>query len=108
MHASGVEMKARRKDGNHHDVVKHFKSLGCFVEDVTATNEFCDIHVSKWVNLPSGKLFCKWAWIEIKDGNKPLTKGEKKFKERCELNNQPYYICRSIEDVERINEEFES
>ena len=87
-------MRARRKDGNHHEVVRAFESLNCIVEDMTATDNFCDVHVSL-----DG---LQWAWIEIKDGNKKLTKGEIKFQAKCQELNQPYFIVRSASEVERV------
>lgn len=83
-------MIARKKDGNHHIVVKQFEELGYYVEDMTSRNNFCDIHISK--NLV-------WCWVEIKNGNKKLTDGEKLFRESCATHGQPYYIVRDLDDI---------
>jgi hypothetical protein len=90
-------MRARRKDGNHHEVVSEFQRLGCVVEDMTAINNFCDIHVSY-----ANKVF---AWVEIKDGNKKLTSGEVKFQTQCKTLGEPYFICRSVDQVNEIVKE---
>jgi hypothetical protein len=88
-------MRARCKDGNHHDVVKVFKSHGWAVEDVTAIDCFCDIHVSHSSGL--------WSWIEIKNGaNKKLTRGEIEFRDRCIQNSSPWFRCNSALEVQSI------
>lgn len=89
-------MRARRKDKNHHDIVKEFERLGCIVEDMTARDNFCDVHIS---NNRGG-----WAWIEIKDGNKKLTSGEVKFRDKCYQLNEPYFIVRALADVSKVLE----
>lgn len=87
-------MRARKKDGNHHEVVAEFKKMGCVVEDMTAIDNFCDVHVSV--------DHARFAWVEIKDGNKRLTSGEIKFRDKCQALNEPWFICRSVEDVQGI------
>jgi hypothetical protein len=86
-------VRDRRKDLNHHDVADEFERHGWIVEDVTAINCFCDIHVS----YPDKRGL--WSWVEIKNGNKKLTKGEIKFRDKCYLIKSPYHVCRSIKDV---------
>jgi hypothetical protein len=87
-------VRARRKDKNHHEIVAEFERLGCIVEDMTARDNFCDVHIS---DNGGG-----WAWIEIKDGNKKLTSGEVKFRDKCQQLNEPYFIVRTLADVSEV------
>lgn len=92
-------MKARKKDANHHEIVQAFESLGYNVEDMTAINNFCDIHISK------GRIY---SFIEIKDGKKPpsarkLTSGEVKFRSRCLESRTNWHLCRSVQDAVEID-----
>ena len=93
---------AMKKDGNHHEIVKEFERRSWTVEDMTAKINFCDIHVSY--------RHLYFAWVEIKDGSKcpsarKLSKGERFFKNKCKANGTPWYLCESIEDVNRIIED---
>jgi hypothetical protein len=88
-------VRARCKDGNHKEIVKEFERFGCVVEDMTAKDNFCDVHVSD--NNGS------WAWVEIKNGKKaPLTDGEIKFRDKCQQLNEPYFIVRTLADVSEV------
>ena len=87
-------MKARKKDANHHEIVKEFEKLGYQVDDMTAINNFCDIHIARQQ---------RYAYIEIKDGNKPpsqrkLTRGESDFADKCRENDVLWFLCESPED----------
>ena len=93
-------MKARKKDANHHEIVKEFEKLGYQVDDMTAINKFCDSHIAKMQ---------RYAYIEIKDGKKPpsqrkLTSGESAFADKCRENNVLWFLCESIEDVHKIDD----
>jgi hypothetical protein len=101
-------MRARRKDNNHHAVVEAFVNLGWTVEDVTAIDNFCDIQVSKPIaRKVDGILYVKapWAWVEVKHGNKKLTKGETAFEQKCAINKTPYFIVRSVDEVQIVFKE---
>ena len=42
--------------------------------------------------------------IELKAAKGVLSKSQKEFRIKCEQNNIPYYICRSIDEVQRVLE----
>jgi len=98
-------MRAKKKDGNHHEIVREFEKRDCIVEDMTERTNFCDILViirQTW----------QCAFIEIKDGRKPpsqrrLTDGEIKFRDKCNTNSAPWYLCESVEDVQYIIREIQ-
>lgn len=96
-------MTFRRKakvDSNQSEIVNKFRELGWSVAHTHQLKNFCDIVVAKNKNTT--------ILIEIKDGNKApsqrkLTKGEQEFMDSWKGD---YRIVLSIEDVNRINEEF--
>ena len=92
--------RAKKKDGNHQEIKKHFESLGCYVHDISNLDNCCDFVVSK--NLVS-------VYVEVKDGKKPpsqrkLTPGEYKF---CyDVYQKAHWrLCQSIEDANKIYED---
>ena len=92
-------MRAKKKDGNHHAVVKAFEDSFWHTEDMTYRDEFCDIHVAS----PDYRA---WAWVEIKlDEKKKLTSGEKKVMEKCRAKDAPWYRCDGVEHVPIVQRE---
>ena len=89
--------RAKKKDGNHQEIKKHFESLGCFVHDISNLDNCCDLVVSK--NLVS-------VYVEVKDGKKSpsqrkLTEGERVFYYNV-YQKAHWRLCESIEDANRI------
>ena len=88
-------MRANRIDANQTEIIKYFRSMGCYVLNISSLKNCCDILVSK-----NGATVA----IEIKDGSKPksarrLTSGEAKFRDEWQ---GAWRLCESLEDAEKI------
>lgn len=92
---------ANKTDGNHKEIVKHFRDFGCSVLSIADLANCCDIIVSR-----SGRSI----FIEIKDGKKPpsarkLTDGELKFKAETK---GAWRLVESIKDADAVIAELTS
>jgi Holliday junction resolvase len=91
-------IRAARIDRNQPEIVAAFRKLGWSVLIISQLKNCCDVIVSK--NMIT-------IAIEIKDGEKPLSKqklteGEVKFMESWQGR---YEIVRSVDDVVKINDD---
>ena len=95
--------RAARTDGNHKEVVGHFRSLGFVVHDISQLKNCADLVVTGY-----GRTF----YVEVKDGTKPesakrLTGGELIFmNEILRHNPDGYVIVKSLEDVNNLYKRF--
>ncbi|MEQ3658623.1 MAG: hypothetical protein ABNH21_06675 [Glaciecola sp.] len=90
--------RAAKKDANHVEIVRAFRTLGFSVLDVAQLKNCCDIFAAK-----NGKTYA----IEIKDGKKPpsarkLSDGEQSFMESW---RGEWRLVESIEDVIKLDEQ---
>ena len=91
-------MRANRTDGNHKQIVAHFRSLGFHVLDISSLKNCCDLVVSGY-----GHTF----YVEVKDGEKPqsarrLTPGETVFMNAVNEATGWWYLVESEQDVNQI------
>lgn len=89
--------RAAKKDANHVEIVRTFRTLGFSVLDVAQLKNCCDIIVSKE---------CLTAAIEIKDGAKPpsarkLSAGEEEFRDTW---RGKWVLIESVDDVIQLDE----
>ena len=94
-------MLRNRVDSNQAELIKHFKSWGCSVLNISSLKNCCDAFIS---------LHGRTIAVEIKDGAKPksarkLTEGEQKFKEEWQ---GAWRLCESIKDADKIINELNS
>ena len=88
-------MRACRVDANQKDIVFLLRQYGAVVIPTHTLKNAFDIIVCF-----KGKTFL----VEIKDGNKPLTEGEKKCKELIEGVGVTYHVVRNIDDALQLLE----
>lgn len=89
--------RAARKDDNHVEIVRTFRTLGFSVLDVAQLKNCCDIFVSK-----SGQTCA----IEVKDGLKPpsarkLSEGEETFRDTW---RGKWALIESVDDAIKLDE----
>jgi hypothetical protein len=95
--------RAARVDGNHKEVMGHFRSLGFMVHDISQLKNCADLVVSG---------YGRTLYVEVKDGSKPpsarrLTGGELLFMEQVLRHNPDgYVIVESLEDVNNLYKKF--
>lgn len=87
-----------KKDDNHVEIVKYFRSKGYFVHDIAVLKNCADLVVTK-----NGKTF----YVEVKDGSKPackkkLTEGEEKFRSDLEKFGGMYFVIESTSDIDNL------
>lgn len=89
---------ANRRDANHGTISRTFEQLGWVVEDTSRQgNGFPDIAIAKVT--AQGKVT---ALVEIK-----ISKGKLRPKQEAFRARWPgkVYVCRTVEDVLRVNDE---
>jgi len=94
-------MLRNRIDSNQTELIKHFKSFGCSVLNISSLKNCCDAIIS---------LHGRSIFIEIKDGKKvpsarKLTEGELKFKAET---LGAWRLVESIKDADKVIAELTS
>jgi len=87
-------MRARSTDGNHTEIIKAFRAMGCSVADLSRLGGgIPDLAVG---------LYGRTVLVEVKDGRKPpskrrLTPDQRQFLEQWQGS---YAIVETLDDVE--------
>ena len=83
-------MRVARVDKNQKSIVELLRSYGAVVIHCHTLKNAFDLLV-----LYKGKTFI----VEVKDGNKPLTDGEKRCKELVESAGVTYFVVKNCDDA---------